>query len=258
MRLGKTCASGPAAAGAAGVALGFLVSGPNLRPHQWLALLLIMQLLLLGMWACVWMVGRTLQLGGFFANVVAPAAILVEVGQIIYTWVAFPGQPVAEQSPGWWWLVADGIGWAIVAVLVRELFFGEYLERFPPPATLGPAIRAPIQAERASRLRPPKTAKATGSALNIVSRRSRRSDFTSADIRSSRSWPTRVCPFRRSETTSVTRQRSWSTDTGINSTDSRRARETGSTRTSRAPLAREPARTPRRCPCMSHGQPERR
>jgi hypothetical protein len=34
--------------------------------------------------------------------------------------------------------VVDGIGWAVIAVLVRELFFVELLEEFPPPRTWGP------------------------------------------------------------------------------------------------------------------------
>ncbi len=137
MRVGKTCASTLAVGGAGGVALAFLVSAPNLRPDQWLGLLLTMQFLLVAMWVCVWMVGRTLQLTGLFVNVLVPFFLLFEVGQIAYSIVAFPDHTVPAHSSTWWWLIIDGIGWGTIAVLVRELFFAEVLEEFPTPLTFG-------------------------------------------------------------------------------------------------------------------------
>jgi hypothetical protein len=53
-----------------------------------------------------------------------------------------PNPPASAGSLNWWVLIFDGALYAVMGVLVRELFFAEYLERFPPdPAAvhdLGP------------------------------------------------------------------------------------------------------------------------
>lgn len=132
-RLGKTCASALAVGGAGGVGVTFLVANPSLTAPQWLAILLFMQSLALSMWICAWRTGRQLQVGGPIVNLLFPFMAACKVLQIVYSIVYFPNQRVPAQSPTWWWLVADGIGWAIEAVLVRELFFANILERAKLP-----------------------------------------------------------------------------------------------------------------------------
>jgi hypothetical protein len=142
MRLGRTCASTLAVGGAGGVAGAFLVTAPNLRADQWLALLLAMQILVVAVWACVWLTAHTLRLGGLFP-LFARVGVVWGVLRIVYSIAFFPDRGVAAHSSTWWWLVADGIGWAIIAVVVRELFFQELLEEFPPPRLWGPGAPEP-------------------------------------------------------------------------------------------------------------------
>lgn len=132
MRLGKTCASTLAAAGGAGIALAFLVTGPDLRADQWLAILLALQILVFLTSACVWKTGHTLELEAWWVPVAALWLVLGVV-QTTYSIIFFPDHNVAAHSSTWWWLVVDGIGYATLAVLVRELIFAELLEQFPPP-----------------------------------------------------------------------------------------------------------------------------
>jgi hypothetical protein len=142
MRLGKTFASALAVLGGGGVAGAFLVSGPKLSAAQWLGILLTMQTLRLAMWGCAAMTAWRLRLKGsfgLFAAVGIPVFVVGGLLQMWYTIAAFPDHAVAAQSSTWWWLVADGAFWALEAVVLRELFFVELLERFPTPWTLGPA-----------------------------------------------------------------------------------------------------------------------
>jgi hypothetical protein len=133
LRLGKTCASTLAVGGGGGVGAAFLVSNPSLTAPQWLGILLFMQLLLLGIWICALKAGRRLRIGGIWVNVIFPFLAVTQVIQTIYSIGYFPDHAVAAQSSTWWWLVADGIGWAVEAALVRELFFAELLEKATLP-----------------------------------------------------------------------------------------------------------------------------
>ncbi len=147
LRLGRTLSSALAVAGGGGVALTFLVASPDLRADQWLAILLLMQFIRTAQWACVWMAARKLNLRGFFPFI-APITVVLGLIQSAYSIAAFPNHAVMADSSTWWWLVADGAGWAFVAVLVRELFFVEKLEEFPTPRMWGPGSPDGIQQRR--------------------------------------------------------------------------------------------------------------
>jgi hypothetical protein len=153
--LGRTISSALAVAGAGGVTLTFLVASPNLRADQWLAILLSLQFLRTAMWACVWMAARQLQLRTLIPfqlrgliGWLAPYAVVFGLFQSVYSIAAFPDHQVLADSEIWWWMVANGIGWALVAVLVRELFLQELLEEFPPPRMWGPGSPDGIEQRR--------------------------------------------------------------------------------------------------------------
>lgn len=154
-QVGEDGSSALAVAGAGGVTLTFLVASPSLRADQWLAILLSLQFLRTAMWTCVWMAGRRLrlrvlipfQLRDFIAWF-APYAVIFGLLQSVYSIVAFPDHRVLADSETWWWMVANGIGWALIAVLVRELFFQELLEEFPPPRMWGPGSPDGIEQRR--------------------------------------------------------------------------------------------------------------
>lgn len=155
-RLGRTISSALAVGAAGGVTLTFLVASPNLRADQWLAILLALQILRTAMWACVWMAARRLQLRGpLFPPTlrgviawVAPFFLVFGLLQSAYSIAAFPDHKVLADSETWWWMVANGIGWGLIAVLVRELFFQELLEEFPPPRMWGPGSPEGIETRR--------------------------------------------------------------------------------------------------------------
>jgi hypothetical protein len=133
LRLGKTAASTLAVGGAAGIGLALLMNAPHIGPAQWLGILLVLQSLWLTTWIFVWLTQRTLRLGGIaglFGGVVATAAIAWQVLQTSYTVALFPDHAVAAYSETWWYLFADGVGWAIAAALIRELYFVELLDSF--------------------------------------------------------------------------------------------------------------------------------
>lgn len=147
LRLGRTLSSALAVGGGGGVALTFLVASPDLRADQWLAILLLLQVLRTAQWGCVWMAARRLNLRGFFPFI-APIAVVAGLIQSAYSIAAFPNHAVMAGSSTWWWLVADGAGWALTAVLLRELFFVEKLEEFPTPRMWGPGSPDGIEQRR--------------------------------------------------------------------------------------------------------------
>ena len=169
LRLGRTLSSALAVGAGGGVALTFLVASPNLRADQWLGILLFMQFIKTAQWACVWMAARRLNLRGVFPFI-APFAVVFGLIQSGYSIAAFPDHAVMADSSTWWWLVADGAGWAFIAVLVRELFFVELLEEFPPPRMWGPGSPEGVEQRRREEKR---------HAASLNGRRtSRRSDTT--------------------------------------------------------------------------------
>lgn len=77
---------------------------------------------------------------------VAPFFLVFGLLQSAYSIAAFPDHNVLADSETWWWMVANGVGWGLIAVLVRELFFQELLEGLPPLRI--PRIETRREAER--------------------------------------------------------------------------------------------------------------
>jgi hypothetical protein len=122
-RIGRACAALLVLGSIYGLAAALVVSNPSLTTHQWLAIVLALQLVLMGVWYSALVTARRLEIHGLIVGLLIPFVVVVQIIQLVYYVVDIPGQSVAAYSSTWWLLVAGGLAGSAVAVLVGEVFF---------------------------------------------------------------------------------------------------------------------------------------
>lgn len=160
LRVGRTCANGLLATAGVSVLATLLLTAPDLRPGQWLGVLLVMHSLFIAMNFCVYKSAQHLDLSrdslaGLFGRY-ALFPIVVVVLQLVYMVGYFPafGSTVSTRlfTSGWWNVVGLAVVYVAFAALARELFFNELLEAHSRIAR--PPAHLPIPRQRRRKSRP--------------------------------------------------------------------------------------------------------